>query len=225
MTSVRYGWKSPGNFQVFNVVPNVAKIQRPSERTLTAPANAHLRFRGRPQLHLAGRTGGTRCQPIVNPDAALLRRRHVYRHSLYSRHTGSNRLSRFRDFRPATVSCDADLLSRARKWIRRELQVFEYLSPKNDHPESSARRSNNAEFLLEYTIAILKTVDIKGSRGQAEEMLLEFLGRDNTRLFLHELSAYLRSPYNSLEDWDRHIQYGNAATTSPESALRGSNRS
>ena len=71
--------------------------------------------------------------------------------------------------------------------------------------ESAARRANNAEFLLEYIIAILKTVDIKGN--QAEDMLQEFLGRDNTRLFLHELKAWLRSPYMTLEDWDRHVQY------------------
>ena len=61
--------------------------------------------------------------------------------------------------------------------------------------------------LLEYIIAILKTVDIKGSGGQAEDMLQEFLGRDNTRLFLHELRAWLRSPYISLEAWDRNVQY------------------
>lgn len=72
------------------------------------------------------------------------------------------------------------------------------------------RKANNAEFLLEYIIAILKSVDIKGSEGQAEDMLQEFLGRDNTRLFLHELRAWLRSPYTSLEDWDRNVQYNEA---------------
>ena len=56
-------------------------------------------------------------------------------------------------------------------------------------------------------MAILKTVDIQGSGGQAEDLIQEFLGRDNTRLFLHELRAWLRSPYISLEDWDRTVQY------------------
>ena len=77
-----------------------------------------------------------------------------------------------------------------------------------------SQRANNAEFLLEYIVAILKTVDIKGSGGQAEDMLQEFLGRDTTRLFLHELRAWLRSPYISLEDWDRHVQYDEAASSS-----------
>ena len=125
----------------------------------------------------------------------------------YSLHIGSNRLSRFRDLTPALFTSDAELVSRARKWIRRELQVFEFLNPSGGDTGREAKRVNNAEFLLEYIIAILKTVDMKGSEGQAEDMLQEFLGRDTTRLFLHELSTWLRSPYDSLEDWDRHVQY------------------
>lgn len=85
--------------------------------------------------------------------------------------------------------------------------MFEFLQSDSLEAEGVTRRANNAEFLLEYIVAILKTVDIKGSGGQAEEMLQEFIGRDDTRLFLHELRAWLRSPYTSLEDWDRHVQY------------------
>ena len=106
-----------------------------------------------------------------------------------------------------------ELVSRAKKWIRRELQVFPFLNPDGIGEEGIARRADNAEFLLEYIVAILKSVDIKG--GQAEDMLQEFLGRDNTRLFLHELKAWLRSPYTKLEDWDRHVQY-DVPNTKPE---------
>ena len=143
----------------------------------------------------------------VSPDEALLRRREIYRRQLYSLHVGSNRLSRFRDFTPQSLSRDEELLSRARKWIRRELQAFEYLQPNNADKSNDARSRNNAEFLLEYIVAILKTVDIKGSSGQAEALLQEFLGRENARLFLHELEAWLRSPFGSLSDWDRAVQY------------------
>ncbi|PMD14008.1 hypothetical protein NA56DRAFT_755188 [Hyaloscypha hepaticicola] len=144
-------------------------------------------------------------RPLVTADEALLRRRHIYRHKLYSLHVGTNRVSRFRDLTPALFTSDTELVSRARKWIRRELQVFEFLNP--DRAEGADRRASNAEFLLEYIVAILKTVDVQGSGGQAEEMLKDFLGRENTGLFLHELRAWLRSPYVNLEDWDRHVQY------------------
>lgn len=140
----------------------------------------------------------------------MLRRRHIYHNKLYSLHVGSNRLSRFQDLTPGQFNQDNELITRARKWIRRELQVFEFLNPDAEGAEGLARGIGNTEFLLEYIIAILKTVDIKGSGGQAEDMLHEFLGRENTRLFLHELRAWLRSPYTSLEDWDRHVQYSGA---------------
>ena len=160
----------------------------------------------------------------MSADAALLRRRHVYRDQLYSLHVGSNRLSRFRDLTPQLFNRDEELVSRARKWIRRELQVFEFLSSERNEVEGVTRRANNAEFLLEYIVAILKTVDIKGSGGQAEDMLQEFLGRDNTRLFLHELRAWLRSPYISLEDWDRHVQYTETPTGRSEYKRQDSNQ-
>lgn len=159
------------------------------------------------------------------PDDPLLRRRHVYRNQLYSLRVGSNRLSQYRELTPELFNRDEQLVSRARKWIRRELRVFSFLNPdpeeEDEEPGPSRnnrvprpgqqrlenRRGNNAEFLLEYVIAILRTVDVKGSAGQAEELLRDFLGRDNARLFLHELSSWLRSPYMSLEDWDRNVQY------------------
>lgn len=157
-------------------------------------------------------------------DEALLRRRHIYRHQLFSLHVGVNRVSKYKDLTPQLFSADAELISRARKWIRRELQVFEFLTPDGTLSEdraSSDRRANNAEFLLEYIIAILKTVDIQGSGGNAEEMLQEFIGRSQTRLFLHEMRAWLRSPYSSLEDWDRHVQYNESLTGKPTQECRG----
>ena len=63
------------------------------------------------------------------------------------------------------------------------------------------------EFLLEYVVAILKTLELKDSSGRAEDLLAEFLGRENARLFLHELESWMRSPYQELGDWDRVMQY------------------
>lgn len=138
---------------------------------------------------------------------------------------GSNRLSQYRELTPELFNRDEELVSRARKWIRRELRVFAFLNPESEDeqripqqvsrpgPERlDNRRANNAEFLLEYVVAILRTVDLKGSAGQAEELLRDFIGRENACLFLHELQAWLRSPYSSLADWDRHVQYQNQSS-------------
>ncbi|KAK5995537.1 hypothetical protein PT974_03946 [Cladobotryum mycophilum] len=152
-------------------------------------------------------------------EAIGARRREIYIHKRYSKHVGSNRLSRYQELTPAMFCSDDDLVSRARMFVRRELQVFSFLTldetgaaigraeDSQDRTATERRRANNAEFLLEYIIAILKSVDIMGSAGQAEDMLSDFLGRDNTKLFWHELRAWLRSPYTKLEDWDRAVQY------------------
>ncbi|KAK4697106.1 E3 ubiquitin-protein ligase Topors, partial [Lecanoromycetidae sp. Uapishka_2] len=202
--SVEYEWKSYNDFKVYSITPNVQQRASNTGASSTRLSNASLTYRGRART---SRAPGPRRQAPVSPDATLLRRKYIYRNQLYSLHVGSNRLSRFQELTPQLFNRDLDIVSRARKWIRRELQVFEFLGPDASDPEGTTRRANNAEFLLEYIIAILKTVDIKGSGGQAEDMLQEFLGRDITRLFLHELRAWLRSPYTSLEDWDRNVQY------------------
>ena len=165
-------------------------------------------------------------QPVhSSPDTALERRRQVYKYRLYSLHIGANRVNnRARDVTPEDFAKAPHLVSRARTWIRRELQVFDFLSnpspqsssagepgrggSSNTPASSSATRSiDNSEFLLEYIIAILKSVDTQGSGGHAEDMLTDFLGRDNTRLFLHELRSWLRSPHPTLAQWDRETQY------------------
>ena len=77
------------------------------------------------------------------------------------------------------------------------------------------RKLSKAGYLLEYIIAILKVIDIQCSTGQAEDLIQEFLGRKYTRLFLHELRAWLRSPFKWLSAWDRAIQYNSPSFTSP----------
>ena len=201
--SVEYDWRSPQDFKSYQITPTRSEAPPSHPRTSTG----HRTFAPRRQRPVSHVDRTPRLTLSVSTDAALRRRRVVYQKQLYSLHVGSNRLSRFRDLTPQVFAQDEELVSRARKWIRRELQVFQYLNARQEE-ESITRKANNAEFLLEYIVAILKTVNIKGSGGQAEDMLSDFLGRDNTRLFLHELRAWLRSPYSSLDDWDRHVQYG-----------------
>lgn len=222
MTAIKYDLQSPEGPKLYVLPP-------PQERAAVTdthvPRGAHLnrpRPRRRPIQHRTPYTPDT--------EDALARRRHIYRNQLFSLRVGSNRLSQYRELTPQLFNRDENLVSRARKWIRRELQVFEFLNPDGTEAHSEEeqphgrprpgeqrlqnRRANNAEFLLEYVIAILRTVDIKGSAGQAEELLQEFIGRANARLFLHELNSWLRSPYNSLQDWDRHVQYHDTTSAS-----------
>jgi hypothetical protein len=216
VSKVEYDWASPTEFKSYDV-PSTQPTPA------TAPTGPSPLARSRPRLT---RRDAYREQAVsrpipLDPNEAVLRRRDIYRNQLYSLHVGSNRESRHRDFTPTEFANSPILQSRAKTWIRRELQVFAFLNPdyREDRAssapdqnsavgtESRARRASNAEFLLNYLIAILKTVDIKGSSGQAEDMLQEFLGRENARLFLHELNAWLRSPYANPNDWDRHVQY------------------
>ncbi|CAL5866254.1 uncharacterized protein PFLUO_LOCUS461 [Penicillium psychrofluorescens] len=226
LTAVQYDLKSPQG-------PKLYKLPPPSTNLPPSgpPTRPHPPFQrgARPP-----RRAHPRPQP-PQPEDPLLRRRNVYRNQLYSLRVGSNRLSQYRELTPDLFNRDEELISRARKWIRRELRVFSFLNPETEEEEQrhdrvsrpgsqrlENRRANNAEFLLEYIVAILRTVDMKGSAGQAEELLRDFIGRDNARLFLHELQAWLRSPYISLEDWDRHVQYPSSPPNIPASGSRES---
>ncbi|KAK1783333.1 hypothetical protein QBC45DRAFT_400302 [Copromyces sp. CBS 386.78] len=174
----------------------------------------------------------TNTQSTPTPGEAIERRRHIYRHQLYSLHVGSNRISGYKPTpTPEQFATTPHLITRARLWIRRELQVFAFLSDPEPAagPSGSAssasereltRRRNNAEFLLEYIIAILKTVDIQGSAGQAEDMLTDFLGRDHARLFLHELRSWVRSPAHSLVAWDKEVKYPTVSSAEETSRKR-----
>lgn len=231
LTSVQYNLEAPQGPKTYNVPLHnrsgqVPRGSGPGRGGFTGIRGARQR-RQRPHQ-----------QQQPSSQDALATRRNVYRNKLYSLRVGSNRLSQYSEVTPENFNRDESLVSRARKWIRRELQVFTFLNPEAETDEDRGRsrvsrpgtqrledrRANNAEFLLEYVIAILRTVDIKGSAGQAEELLRDFIGRDHARLFLHELLAWLRSPYVSLEDWDRHVQYPRQAQNSTSRDERGPSR-
>lgn len=86
--------------------------------------------------------------------------------------------------------------------------MFTFLHTEAENgPSNGATTSSNAEFLLSYIVAIMKKVDLRASDGHAENLLTDFLGRENARLFLHELSAWMRSPFAKVAEWDREAQY------------------
>ncbi|KAH8175047.1 ring finger domain-containing protein [Sarocladium implicatum] len=200
--------------QVETPVRSLAKAEQ-KPMTTSTPTQNDLFLNPYRLRDVQRRNRPRRPRPCAQPsaDLGIQGRRRVYEQGLYSKHVGTNRMSKYRELSPALFNNDTQLVSRARMFLRRELQVFPFLTGESEvdatDPASTSarrRRADNAEFLLEYIVAVLKSVDIMG--GRAEDLVSEFLGREHTRLFLHELRAWLRSPYERLEDWDRMVQYG-----------------
>jgi hypothetical protein len=129
-------------------------------------------------------------------DPTLPFRHSIYTQNLYSQRIGSNARSRHRDFSAQDFTRDTSLQSRARIFLRRELGVFTFL----DVPGRG--------YLVEYIVTVLRVWDVKGADGKARELVAEFLGQRSAALLLHELEAWLRSPFEALEGWDREVQYG-----------------
>lgn len=188
ITKVQYDWRSPEDYKTY-IVPT--EKERASSAPVPSSASAYTRPRF-PRRHVR------RFNPLprqTTPDSALSFRRRIYQSKSFSLHVGANRVSDYRNFTPNTFALNPHLQTRARTFMRRELQVFSFLQ----HP--------NIEFLIEYVVAMLKKLDIKGADGGAKDLVAEFLAVDNAALFLHELESWLRSPYERLDDWDRHVQY------------------
>ncbi|RMZ70258.1 ring finger domain [Pyrenophora seminiperda CCB06] len=199
VTAVQYDWRSPTDYKHYTISRSHTSSNAPHSSRTDRPASFFAPY-GLPRRPRRPR------RPYSPPleDVALRRRRDVYQRRLYSLHVGSNPFSGYRDISPQLIAESPDMQSKARTWIRRELRVFTFLL--ND-PAAAAATSSNTEFLLSYIISILKMVDLKASNGHAENLLTEFLGRDNSKLFLHELNAWLRSPYTKQEEWDQETQY------------------
>lgn len=160
-------------------------------------------------------------------DAALAMRRYVYQNVLYAKHVASNRYTRYTPHpSPAQVSASAELQSRATAFLRRELRVWSNL---------------DVEFLTSYIVMMIKTLDLRSEGGI--KILSELLdpnipyteeGRHpNTEHLAHELYSFLRSPYKSVEMYDKHVQYETVVgrpsrpleTTSQSLETRGSQSS
>ncbi|KEF62089.1 uncharacterized protein A1O9_00061, partial [Exophiala aquamarina CBS 119918] len=207
-----------GASKIFHLPPPAEEVGQPRRRNIEALAARHRLRWARQDRRFSQHQENSHCA-VQSQATGLAFRRAVYRSNLFSLYVGSNRISCYRGITPVSFQRDERLVSRARAFLRRELSVFDFLRPEPSSSTTSSsvvssaaaatesRRGSTADFLLEYVISILKSIDLKGSSGQAEELLTDFLGRDNARLFIHELQAWLRSPYERLEDWDRNVQY------------------
>lgn len=190
-----------------------------ASRLSAQPLNPAIRYAPSPLSSFQfGPAPGSFFAPRPDEPAGLAFRRDVYRLLRYSMHVGANRMSGYREVTREMFNRDIDLHTRVRTFLRRELRVFGWLStPDADNllplqGESlysfrDRKRAVTVERLLGHILRLLQHFEIRGSDGSMEDDLTTHLGRENTRLLLHELHSFLRSPHNSLEDWDREVQY------------------
>lgn len=190
VTQVQYEFRGPNDFKTYRV-----PSRQPPKRNATTRRNDRVEQ-----------------APLVQIDPSLRKRRQVYRDALYSLHIGSNRHSGYQEITPASFSASLDLQSRCRAFLRRELQVFAFLD------QGPSPRGGSRAYSIEYIVAILKTNDPKDANGHAVDLIADFLGRENAALLLHELMAWLRSPYARIDEWDAQVQYVELTARKSESA-------
>ncbi|GAA5939672.1 uncharacterized protein JCM15063_005251 [Sporobolomyces koalae] len=124
-------------------------------------------------------------------EIALERRKYIYREGLYAKHVASNRYTGFKPFGPNIFSNNPDLKARVIGFIRRELQVFPAV---------------DVAFLTTYLISIASQLDLRSP--SALRLISDFLSDTDAEHLVHEITSYARSPFKSLEAYDRFIQYG-----------------
>lgn len=189
---VQYDWQGPEEYKAYQV---------PAPKAPAASSTQEATSRGRRSNRPPRLPAAPNSSPLTLNDPALERRRHVYRSRLYALYVGSNRISGYRDLTPSTIVRAPELQSRARAFLRRELRVFGFLDT------AVAPRRSNREFLVEYIVGVLRTQDLRSADSKAEELLKDYLGRENARMLLHELEAWMKSPFARLEEWDEVVQY------------------
>ncbi|KAJ8101743.1 hypothetical protein POJ06DRAFT_70045 [Lipomyces tetrasporus] len=153
---------------------------------------------------------------------ALERRKYVYRNRLRACYIGHNKYTRFKNL-GAGRQFTTQMGMRARSFIRRELSIFPVLlssdpysfnndsSNGSDHPQTHGvlATSREIEFLTVYISSMLQLIDVQTAKGArtALNILSDYLGSTNASIFLHELYSFLSSPYKSVAEYDRIVQY------------------
>ncbi|TPX50085.1 hypothetical protein SeMB42_g02358, partial [Synchytrium endobioticum] len=125
----------------------------------------------------------------VAAEAALERRRQVYRYKLRARHIRTSVHSKYKELCPDLFAGKPDRLNRLVPWIRRELKVL--------------LRNDNVEMVKDYILAVIQKFDLQSDMAIA--LLSDFLFEDS-ELFIHELVAFATSPFD-IEAYDAAVQY------------------
>ncbi|GAA5858532.1 hypothetical protein JCM8547_007348 [Rhodosporidiobolus lusitaniae] len=132
-------------------------------------------------------------------ERALERRRYIYREGLYAKHVASNRYTGFKPFTPQTFASNPDMKSKVIKFVRRELQIFPTV---------------DISFLTTYLISIASQLDLRSQA--AIRLISDFLSEQDAQHLVHEITTFARSPFTSLEGYDRYVQYGRPEREKPK---------
>ncbi|GAA5887374.1 hypothetical protein JCM6882_002510 [Rhodosporidiobolus microsporus] len=131
-------------------------------------------------------------------ERALERRKYIYKEGLYAKHVASNRYTGFKPFTPQTFANNGDMKARVIKFVRRELQVFPTV---------------DISFLTTYLVSIASQLDLRSAA--AIRLISDFLSEQDAQHLVHEITTFARSPFTSLEGYDRFVQYGRPEREKP----------
>ncbi|PMB67878.1 putative RING finger protein C16G5.03 [Beauveria bassiana] len=183
--------RSPSEFLVAELWPGPSSHTPATRRPRYTPAD--FAAAGAAYARSMRRAANTAPRDVVL--RSIAHRRAVYARGLLSIHVDSGPISGYRELTPALFHREPQLIARARAFLQRELRVFDSVP------------AERAAFLIEHVVDVLQNRDIGTGIGLLEALLTANLGRSSARLLLHELGAWLRSPYTSLEEWDAAVRY------------------
>ena len=190
--------RSDQDYQVFHLLPLPSErttddegvvSRRRSNGVTSLPRHA---LYGRSRRHQRSRHGhDPELEREQEAERALARRIYIYRNALYVKHVASNRFTGYKPVSPQSFATNEALRARFLQFVRRELQAF----PNVD-----------VAFLSTYISTISTQLDLRSP--SAVRLVSEFLGETRAEHFLHEATAFARSPFKSLTGYDRFAQYG-----------------
>lgn len=153
-------------------------------------------------------------------ERALERRRFIYREGLYAKHVASNRYTGFKPFTPQTFASNPDLKARVIKFIRREVgTAHDSNSAAGREPDDPTLQLQvfpavDVAFLTTYLVSIASQLDLRSAA--AIRLISDFLSEQDAQHLVHEIVTFARSPFTSLEGYDRFVQYGRPTREVPK---------
>ncbi|KAJ8061500.1 hypothetical protein OCU04_009315 [Sclerotinia nivalis] len=123
---------------------------------------------------------------------------------------------------PQDIANSSDMEARVRLFAEHEIQVF-YLkcvcpgcqvSPLPAHIVSVNRLEEFRSFVLDRVVDLLKRYDLRDKAVEIEQATEEYLN-EHARLFLHELRAWIESPFETLDQWHRNAKYPDESSLTP----------